>query len=207
MIADLHVHSKYSPDSGSEPALILKQAKKAGLSGIAVTDHGTIKGGIETAKINEDRDFSVITGCEIKTDRGEIGAYNISEEISSRVLDEVIDEIKSQGGLVWVPHPFDRMRHNVIQKGSLTEIARSVDLIEGLNARTFWLFNRRAQAFASKNKIPITAGSDAHNLFEIGKGVTRFEELKNPEHAALRTYPGYWVSPRARTIIYKLFGR
>lgn len=204
MIADLHVHTKYSRDSRNEPALILERAKNLGLDGIAVTDHGTIRGALETKKLNRDRDFSIIVGCEIKTDRGEIGAYNISEEIKSRELNAAIDEIKSQGGLVWVPHPFDVMRKGVIRKDALSEITKRIDLIEGFNARTFGLFNKKAQAFAMENKIPMVAGSDAHMPWEIGKGTTEFRDLKKPESIASRTFPGYWLYPKARTIIYKM---
>lgn len=206
MIADLHVHTKYSSDSRNEPALILERAKKLGLGGIAVTDHGTIKGGVETKKINMDKDFSVIIGCEIKTDRGEIGAYNVSDEIKSRKLEEAVDEIKSQGGIVWVPHPFDVMRREVIRKSTLYEISKKIDLVEGINSRTFGLFNKRAQAFAQENKIPVIAGSDAHFLWEVGKAQTEFTDLKQPKTTFSRTSPCYWAYPKARTVIYKMLG-
>jgi predicted metal-dependent phosphoesterase TrpH len=106
MIADLHIHSKYSYDSLLDPKKIIKVAKRRGLDIIAITDHETIRGGIETQKLNQSRDFHVIIGCEINTEVGDIIGLYLNEEIKSRNSIEVIEEIYSQGGFVILPHPF-----------------------------------------------------------------------------------------------------
>ena len=103
---DLHIHSKYSSDGVLEPEEIINAAKKKGLDGIAVTDHNTIKGGLETKRF-ETKDFEVIIGSEIMTERGEITGLFLSQEITSKDVQGVFSEIKGQGGIVVIPHPFD----------------------------------------------------------------------------------------------------
>ena len=85
---------------------ILKVAKKRGLNCIAITDHDTIKGGVETQKLNTDKDFIVIVGSEVQTEIGDIIGLNLTEEINSKNSIEVIEEIKSQGGYLIIPHPY-----------------------------------------------------------------------------------------------------
>ncbi len=81
MMFDLHIHSKYSHDSYLSPPQIIKIAEKRGLDGIAITDHNTLKGGIETSKINNKDDFIVIVGSEIKTEYGDVIGLFLNEEI------------------------------------------------------------------------------------------------------------------------------
>jgi len=163
-IFDLHVHSKYSKDSINDPRWIIKVAKKKGLSGVAITDHDTIKGSLIAKKINNDPDFEIIPGVEIKTDIGDIIGLWITEEIKSRSWEEVIDEIHSQGGVAVLPHPYRGHR-------AVEEIANRVDVIEVFNARTSKELNKKAHELAMKLHKGISAGSDAHVPFEIGRGV------------------------------------
>lgn len=158
---DFHIHSKYSFDSILSSKRILKRAKQVGLSGIAITDHNTIKGGVQTYKINEDPSFTVIIGCEINTEVGDIIGLFLNDEIKSRDSKEVIDEIRAQDGIVVLPHPFKS--HNLNE-----ELIKSIDLIEGFNGRTSLDKNLMAQDLARKYNIPMIAGSDAHFGIEIG---------------------------------------
>ena len=105
---DLHIHTKYSMCGNLEPSLVLKLAKKRGLNGIAITDHNEMKGCFKTKKLNKDKDFEVVVGSEVRTDKGDLLAYYINEPIKSRELFDVLDEIKGQGGLAVVAHP---LRH------------------------------------------------------------------------------------------------
>ncbi len=179
MRLDMHVHTKYSKDCRLEPKDILKAAKLKGLDGIAVTDHDTIRGGIETRKVA--RDMEVIVGAEIRTDRGEIIGYFLREEIKSRILEEVIHEIKSQGGITCIPHPYDIFR--IYRLAPTREIARHIDLIEVFNSRCMLQeFNEKALRFALENNLGMSAGSDAHSLAEVGTGgviVDSLEDLRN----------------------------
>ena len=162
---DLHIHSKYSYDSFLSPVRIIKVAKKKGLHGVAITDHNTIKGGIEALKINEDEDFQVIVGAEIRTEYGDIIGLFLEDEITTNKFEEVIEEIKSQGGLSVLAHPYRQYKFP-------EEIIDKVDLVEVFNARSRKADNERAYELAKKFKKPQTAGSDAHLVFEIGRGIT-----------------------------------
>lgn len=173
---DFHVHSCYSSDSLLRPENIIKMAKKKGLSGVAVVDHNTIKGGLETSSLVTASDnFVVIIGAEIRTDMGEIIGLFLKREIKSSGFSRVASEIKQQGGIVVLPHPYrtfvslDNLENGVID---------SIDLIEGFNARfKSNVLNLKAREFALKAGKPITGGSDAHFAHEIGNGVTIFGKI------------------------------
>jgi predicted metal-dependent phosphoesterase TrpH len=151
-----------------EPATILKVAKKKGLDGIAVTDHLTIKGGIETRKLNNDPDFLVIVGSEVETNNKEdlIGLF-LEEEIETRNTADVITEIKAQGGVVFWAHPF-RFGKNLLRSDAIEHL----DLIEGFNSKTSASRNALAQQLAREYRKPTIGASDAHQAFEIGNGKT-----------------------------------
>ncbi|MGZ4863639.1 MAG: PHP domain-containing protein [Halobacteriota archaeon] len=172
MIFDPHIHSKYSGDSAIEPAIVLKVAKKMGLNGIAVTDHMTIKGGVETRKMNVDPDFYVIVGSEVETNNKEdlVGLF-LTEEIKSRNTEDVITEIKAQGGVVFWAHPF-RLGKNLLQ----SDATEQLDLLEGFNSKTSASRNALAQQLARKYDKPVLGASDAHQAFEIGNGTTFVQE-------------------------------
>ncbi len=148
-----------------EPEEIIKAAKSAGLNGVAVTDHSTLKGGLETKRLGGD--IEVIAGAEIRTKQGEVIGYFLNEEIESRDLFEVIDAIRDQGGTVCIPHPFDSFR--VYNLKPTKEIVEKVDCIEVLNSRCIMnSVNEKARKFADKHGLGMTAGSDAHTPSEIG---------------------------------------
>ena len=163
---DLHIHSKYSSDGVLEPEEIINAAKKKGLDGIAVTDHNTIKGGLETKRY-ETKDFEVIIGSEIMTERGEITGLFLSQEITSKDVQGVFSEIKGQGGIVVIPHPFDGLRRSAFHPTE--EDVKFIDAVEGFNSRcVFQKYNNKAVAFALQYNLPIAGGSDAHFANEVG---------------------------------------
>lgn len=166
MLYDLHVHSKYSSDGLMDPQDIVKTARKIGLSGVAITDHDTIRGGLEAKKFETD-DFNVVIGSEIMTPYGEIMGLFIDEDIKAREPLEVMEEIKDKGGVVIIPHPCDNIR-----KSSFTpqkEHLPLIDNIEIFNSRCMnQRFNDEAHKLASKYELGSIAGSDAHFKNEIG---------------------------------------
>ncbi|MBW2965245.1 PHP domain-containing protein [Candidatus Woesearchaeota archaeon] len=169
---DLHTHTKHSRCSLIKPGENIKAAVRAGLAGIAVTDHNSIKGALETARLaRKNKEFEVIIGEEVMTDIGEILAYYITEHIKPGRAVDVIDNIKSQGGLVCLAHPYSV---GIIRKktGIEKEILRKIDCIEAFNARTSNSANRLASALAKKSGLAMTGGSDGHFLGEIGNGHT-----------------------------------
>ncbi len=197
---DLHTHTKYSIDGVLEPRELVKRGQKRGLAGIAVTDHNTIRGGLE-AKAYECSDFKVIVGSEIMTTRGELIGLFLHEEVGNRTRDfrAVIDEIKDQGGIVIVPHPFDTIRRSAFKPRN--EDAELFDGVEGLNSRCFsQSYNDRAVEFAIRHDLPITAGSDAHFGWEVGNAYIRTnassdEELKQAILTNRIEYAGKLSSP------------
>lgn len=167
MRIDLHVHSKYSFDGWMDPKDMVNVAIKKGLSGIAVTDHNTIRGGLKTKKY-ETENFKIIVGSEINTERGEVIGLFLSEEIISRSFLDVLDEIKAQNGRVIIPHPFDDLRGNGIYPSK--EDVKLLDCVEVFNSRCLRReYNDKAQQFAIYHGLNLSAGSDAHFANEIGK--------------------------------------
>ena len=171
---DFHIHTRWSKDSLMSPETLVLTAFRKGLGAIAVTDHNEIGGALEALEAARSRglDLEVIVGEEVKTDRGDVIGLFINELIPKGTpLLEAVDRIHEQGGLVMVPHPFDRK-----WRGSLCEsielIAHKVDLIEVINGRTMEGSNRKALEFSKDHGITGVAGSDAHCSLEIGKAVT-----------------------------------
>ncbi len=156
------------------PRKILKIAKKRKLNGIAITDHNTIKGGLEAKRLNKDKNFEVIVGAEIKTRVGEIIGYYLKKEIKSRAPKQVIKEIKKQGGFAVFAHPFS---HGLLRKCARIDLKRlkSLDGVEVHNARNMFHWeNLYAEIAAEKYRLAKTGGSDAHFYYEIGRGYTVF---------------------------------
>ncbi len=187
MIIDLHIHSKYSFDSIQSPSKIIKIAKK-NLDGIAITDHGTIKGGLEAKKINKDPNLIVIVGCEINTEIGDIIGLFLNKEINSRNSMEVIREIKAQDGIVVLPHPYRGHKLN-------EELLNSVDAIEGFNARSTIEENEKGMELAKKYNKPIVAGSDAHFTSEIGNAKCCINEEIGDLKLALLSHKKIYCNP------------
>ena len=163
---DFHTHSKYSADGYIEPKIMVKIAIKVGLSGIAVTDHNTIKGGLE-AKKYENNKINVIVGSEILTDKGEIIGIFLTEEINSVLFTDVIEEIKAQNGIVIAPHPFDAIRRTSLHPTNSD--SSFIDNVEVFNSRCMrQTYNDLANNYAKENNLNTIAGSDAHFQNEIG---------------------------------------
>jgi predicted metal-dependent phosphoesterase TrpH len=142
------------------PQKIVEIAEKKGLNCIAVTDHDSIKGGLEAKKYENER-IHVIVGEEITTDHGDLIALNIKEEITSHDFFEAIDEIKKQNGISILPHPYKA--HRDVEK-----IAQYVNIIETFNSRISVEKNNKAYELAKKLNKPYVAGSDAHLYRDIG---------------------------------------
>ena len=144
-----------------EPRTILKTAERIGLDAIAVTDHNTIVGGVKTLRLNEKHSIMVIVGAEIATNIGDIIGLFLNEEIKSRSILDVIDEIRSQAGLILIPHPFKGHKMRDIQS-----LISRIDLLEGCNSRHS-ISSEQITLLKTMNK-PLVAGSDAHFPQEIG---------------------------------------
>ena len=166
--ADLHVHTKYSMDCNTPLEKIVSRCLEIGINCIAICDHGTAEGAL---RMREIAPFTVIVAEEIMTPHGEIMGMFLKQTIPSRLpVKEVISQIRAQGGLVCIPHPFDMLRQSALRSNMLEEIAEQIDIIEVSNSRTLFPQNSaKALAFALKYGIPKSAGSDAHTPREIGR--------------------------------------
>ena len=175
---ELHCHTNWSPDCGIDPAKLLETACRKGLDMIAITDHNQIGGAFEARDI---RSFPVIVGEEIKTDRGELLGYFLQEYIPPGM--SVIDTaraIMEQGGIVSVPHPFDRYRSSAIGRDALFEIASELDMIEIFNSRNIKLEdNAAARNFQEARELVPAVGSDAHSLIEIARSYQEIEPFND----------------------------
>jgi len=163
---DLHIHSKYSYDSVLEPRDIVKTAAKKGLSIVAVTDHDSIRGGIETKKLSSHYGVEVIVGCEFSTSRGDLIGLFLDEMFRANSPQEIVEEIRERGGVSVLPHPYRLGPPDV-------ELARMVDVIEAYNGRTSLKKNHEALSLSVDLAKPAMAGSDAHFRQEIGVTRTR----------------------------------
>jgi len=178
--ADFHIHSKYSMDSTTSLEQIIGACQRKGINCISVADHGAIEGAL---RIKEIAPFYVVVGEEILTTRGEIIGLFLEELVPSHLsLEESIQRIKAQGGLVCVPHPFDGLRGSALGPVTLNEIAAQIDMVEVFNARSPLLrFSEQARTFAREHHLPGTAGSDAHAAYEIGNAFVEMPEFKGKE--------------------------
>jgi glycosyltransferase involved in cell wall biosynthesis len=178
---DLHMHTDHSYDCATPVEVLLSEARSRGLGAIAVTDHNEISGALEARAKAEG--IKVIVAEEVKTGgQGEVIGLFIEEKIPrGMTLQETIDEIKRQGGLVYVPHPFDRM-HSVPDYEHLLTVLDDVDAIEVFNPRVaISEFNEEALRFALKYRIPAGAGSDAHVPQGLGSVRIRMRDFDGPE--------------------------
>ncbi|MDO8187026.1 glycosyltransferase [Conexibacter sp. JD483] len=178
---DLHMHTDHSGDCATPVEVLLAQAKARGLGAIAVTDHNEISGALEAQAKAEG--IKVIVGEEVKTkDQGEVIGLFLRELIPRGLsLEQTIAEIKRQGGLVYVPHPFDRM-HSVPDYEHLLAVLDDVDAIEVFNPRiAIHEFNEEAVRFAAKYRVPAGAGSDAHVAQGLGSVRIRMPDFDGPQ--------------------------
>jgi predicted metal-dependent phosphoesterase TrpH len=183
IVADLHLHTSWSHDCSIEVDDLLDHAEAEGLGAIAVTDHNVIGGALEAAEKARGRRLTVIPGEEVKTaDQGEVIGLFLREEIPRGMsFGGTIEAIRAQGGLVYLPHPFDRM-HAIPKPETLHRHLAEIDVLEVYNARLLLEgYNDEALRFARKYNLTAGAGSDAHVLAGVGTGAVRMRRFSGPE--------------------------
>lgn len=174
--ADLHVHSSASFDSLSRPADLLRAAIARGLTHLAITDHERLDGALRARELAPPA-LRVIVGEEVRTSGGDlIGLYLERPVPAGLSVAEAVAAIREQGGLVGLPHPFDRFRSSGGSRAggdeALRELAGRVDFVEAHNGRAVGGGNARAAAFAAGHGLPGIAASDAHTVQEVGLSYT-----------------------------------
>jgi hypothetical protein len=172
MKLDLHIHSTFSRDGTATPEQIVARCKELGMDGFAITDHNEIKGSLESVELAKKAGLVAIRGIEISTDSGHVLAYGVSEPIPKGLsVPETVRRIQAVGGLAVVPHPV-RFPSGI---GLETAERNAFDAMETLNGGNSRRANRRAKDLAVRLGRPVTAGSDAHQIDEVGKSYTEVD--------------------------------
>lgn len=174
--ADFHMHTRFSPDSEVSPERLVERCLEVGLDCIAVTDHNTVEGAIA---VRELAPFTVIVGEEVRSAQGEITGLFLKETIPPDLPPvETARLIKDQGGIVSIPHPFDRFRSEVISSAALDEITAYADIVEVFNARNnMSADDRKAEEYAREHGLLTSAVSDAHTTMELGRTYTEMPDF------------------------------
>jgi predicted metal-dependent phosphoesterase TrpH len=184
--ADLHTHSNASFDSLASPSALVRTAAQRGLTHLAVTDHDRIDGALAAREIARDvaPELTVIVGEEIRTAEGDLIALFLDSAVAPGLpAAATIAAVREQGGLVGIPHPFDRFRGSLLRDSRLEQLVEDVDWIETHNARVaVGNGNVRAAELAHETGRPGIGVSDAHTAFEVGVAYTVFD--RDPSTAA-----------------------
>ena len=199
--ADLHIHSNYSKDCVSPVEGILQTAREIGLGAIAIADHNEIEGAFLARELSQGDPF-VIVAEEVKTAEGEVIGLFLQERIPPALsFDETLSLIKEQGGLVYVPHPFDRLRTTPTYRALVDNLHR-IDVIEIYNAKVaLESFNLSAERFAAKYNIVAGAGSDAHVLQGLGTAMIRMPKFNDP-HSFMAALWEADIIARRKSLLY-----
>lgn len=167
---DMHLHTMWSGDATTTPDELAEAVARAGLDVVCITDHSTTAGALALRESGQ-LGCEVVVGQESRTWAGELIGLFLSERIPPGLKPvEFVAEVRAQGGIVYVPHPFDPMRH-CLREDVLAELAATggIDCVEGLNAKTsLSSLNGRAVSFAERFGLPVGAGSDAHVPAAVG---------------------------------------
>ncbi|HUY24428.1 MAG TPA: PHP domain-containing protein [Candidatus Saccharimonadales bacterium] len=176
---DLHVHTSASFDCAAEPLQVARRCRSLGLVPVFITDHDTIEGGLRIR--SEAPDIEVVIGQEITTTRGELIGLFLERPIPPGMEPaEAILEVKAQGGLIYLQHPYDSSRRRM-EPDAIREIADQVDIVEVWNGRSNEEQNRLAEDLALTLGLPFGAGSDAHRLDEVGSVYIELPAFDGPK--------------------------
>ena len=167
-------------DCHNELEEIIERCQQLGINCIAISDHDATEGAF---KMKELAPFKVIVAEEVLTPGGEVMGLFLKEHVKSGLhIEEAIDVIHAQGGLVNIPHPFDPLRGLRLNDEGWRKIIGNVDILEVFNARCpFGRPATRAKAFAKEHHLPAIAGSDAHSIGEIGNAIVELEDFDTPQ--------------------------
>ncbi|MCZ4495472.1 MAG: glycosyltransferase, partial [Thermoleophilia bacterium] len=201
-VIDLHMHTSHSWDCATDPAALLHVAREVGLTAVAVTDHNEISGALACAELAEEYGIQVIVGEEVMTAQGEVIGLFLNERIEPGLTwHETIERIHAQDGLVYVPHPFDRL-HTIPDVNLLRDTLDEIDAFETYNARLpFDQYNRDAERFARKYNLVEGAGSDAHVVQGLGTAAVHMPAWDDKESFLVALGQGE-ILKRPKSLLY-----
>jgi predicted metal-dependent phosphoesterase TrpH len=199
---DLHTHSTSSPDGGISIDQYLRAIDDELLDCIAITDHNRID---VAEKLHKSLGNKIIVGEEISSLAGDIVGLFLTSAIRPGLsLIDTIHAIKSQGGIVYIPHPFETIRKG-LKKRDLNDIIDSVDIVETYNGRAM-IQNKGPQAavWAKLHKKPSAASSDAHGIKGLGSTFTSVKKIPDANNLIELLSYGHMHThrPPLRTLLY-----
>jgi predicted metal-dependent phosphoesterase TrpH len=169
---DLHCHTSASFDSLASPRAVVRAAAARGLTHLAITDHDRIDGAL-AARAAAPAGLMVIVGEEVRTADGDLICLFLEHPIPpGRSATETIEAARRQGGLVGIPHPFDRLRRSLLANDGLLDAAEGADWVEAHNGRLVGGGNHRAAQWALEREMPGVVVSDAHSIMEVAVAYT-----------------------------------
>ena len=186
---DFHVHTVHSPDSVITYPLLVDACKAGGVDAVAIMDHDVIEGALEFSALSEQAlrrgEWAprILIGEEIRTSGGEICGLFLNEHVSKRLSPlETMRNIRTQGGLVYVPHPFDILKLKRLKTHELEELSGMIDIIEVFNGKPrFPGANALAQRFLKTHDFPAGAGSDSHEPTHLGAVFVTMDDFKGSD--------------------------
>jgi len=181
---DMHCHTNASGDCGMEPLRLLAVARDCGLQRLCITDHNSVRAGLELAARAPEL---VVPGVELLTTKGELLAYFVTAEVPARLEPlRAIELLRAQGAVISVSHPRDHKRGAKWSAADLAQILPHVDALETFNARCVTrAMNPLAALLAFDAGLPATAGSDAHSYREVGGAGLLLPEFANASELRL----------------------
>lgn len=205
MKTDFHIHTLYSRDGSMSLETVIETARRRHIDCLAITDHNTTYGAEKMIEhLPPNVPLKIIVGEEIKTTHGEIIGLFIREEIPPDLSpEETVAQIKAQGGLVYIPHPFDRLRRSRLEESKLLELLPQIDIIEVYNARiTVQADNLRAEELARNSNLLRAAGSDAHCTYELGRAYVEMPPFETKEEFLLSLARGKVVGRLSSPLVH-----
>ena len=204
----VHVHTRHSFDSPTDPVALARRAVDLGIDVLAVTDHDTWQGSVDTreAAAKLGLPLTVVLGSEFSTEQGDVIGLFLTHDLSERNAPRLCEAIRAQGGLVLLPHPYKWHRLD-------DALLERVDLVEVYNGHTGRADNTRALELARDRALPELVGPDAHLIEELGLARVVFEGARPADDAGLKdallhaertfvTYPGsIWHSWKSQAVM------
>jgi predicted metal-dependent phosphoesterase TrpH len=202
---DLHCHTSASFDCLARPADVVRAAAERGLTHLVISDHERIDGAL-AARDAAPAGLTVIVGEEIKTSDGDLTAAFLERPVAPGMsAAETVAAVREQGGLVGIPHPFDRMRGSIGTEARVSALAPLVDWIEVHNARLVGGGNERAALFARELGLAGVAASDAHSVMEVGVAYTALDGDPSTPAGLLAALPSAEIVPGRATYAVRLW--
>src|SRR5689334_4621068 len=202
---DLHCHTRGSFDCLSAPKDVVKAAASRGLTHLAITDHDRIDAALEARDLAPPG-LMIIVGEEVKTRDGDMICTFLERAIPPGLsAADTIAAAREQGGLVGLPHPFDRLRGSILRDPSMAHVVEAVDWVETHNARVVGKGNEQALEFALERGLPGVAVSDAHSIMEVGVAFSVLDGDPSTPAGLLAALPPIDLVPGRATMFIRLW--